>query len=156
MDSGSIGERNQVAGKRQFEFIDDIATADAAYHAYGDSLSELLENAALGLFATMADIKQIKPLTRRQVSVKGDDREELLYNWLAELVYLKDLHAELYSRTEVTIAASRPLELTATLHGCPITELTGHTSCDVKAVTYHRLAIEESDEGLTATIVLDL
>lgn len=142
--------------RKKFDFIDDVATADAAYNAYGDSLKKLLENAAAALFATMVELERIAHSVSRDVSVEGDDREELLYNWLAELVYLKDVHGELYSSFDISLNGNGPFQIKANVKGSGIAILSEHTSCDVKAVTYHRLAIEEVKEGLKATVVLDL
>ena len=145
-----------MAQKKQFEFLEDIATADAAYIAYGSSLPELLSNAAAGLFATMVDLDLVPPQVEREIEVEADDREELLYNWLAELIYAKDVHAELYSSFEPKLHGDSPIHLTATVRGIAVDKLSGSTSCDVKAVTYHRFAIEDVATGLRATVVLDL
>ena len=46
--------------------------------------------------------------------------------------------------------------LAAEIHGDTIDLVREHTHTDVKAVTYHRLAIEQRDNGFVATVVLDL
>ncbi len=145
-----------MANKRKFEFLEDIATADAAFVAYGADLAELLQNAATALFAVMAEPGLVGNDVTRRLKVTGADREELLYNWLAELVYLKDVRSELYNSFEISLVGDTPIRLSAVVKGTPITNLKEQTGCDVKAVTYHRLVIEESDGGLKATVVLDI
>ncbi|MGZ7116702.1 MAG: archease, partial [Methanobacterium sp.] len=49
--------------ERKFEFFD--VTADVGYKAYGDTLEEAFENAALAMFEVVTDTGSIKQLTKR-------------------------------------------------------------------------------------------
>ncbi len=142
--------------KNRFQYLEKIATADAAFEAYGGTLPELFENAALALFGVIAPLEMIGNDSIRDVTLAAENDEELLFNWLAELVYLKDVHSELYSKFSVKIEHSDGLKLAAEIRGDSIASVRSSTHTDVKAVTYHRLAIEHRDTGLVATVVLDL
>lgn len=142
--------------KNKFRFLEDIATADAAFEAFGDSLDELFENAALALFSVMAPLELIGAESVRDVTLSAESDEELLFKWLGELVYLKDVHGELYARFKVRVERRDEVTLAAEICGDTIDSVREHTHTDVKAVTYHRLAIEHRDSGLVATVVLDL
>jgi SHS2 domain-containing protein len=142
--------------RNRFQYLEKIATADAAFEAYGRTLPELFENAALAMFGVMAPLELIGTESVRDVTVAAETDEELLFNWLAELVYLKDVHAELYSKFSVRIEYKEELMLAAEIRGDAIASVRDSTHTDVKAVTYHKLAIEHRDTGYVATVVLDL
>jgi SHS2 domain-containing protein len=98
----------------------------------------------------------VRTIVSRQVTLEAESQDELLYAWLSELVYLKDVHRELYSDFDVVIAAGMTLRLQATIGGDSVDSLAGLTLTDVKAITYHLLAIESTPDGLKATVVVDL
>jgi len=142
--------------KGEFRFLDGIAPADAAFEATGHDLVEVFSAAASALFAIIIDLKQVKTVVNRMVTLEAESRDELLYAWLSELVYLKDVHRELYSEFDVVIAIGEKLQLQATIGGDSVDNLAGLTLTDVKAITYHLLAIESITSGLKATVVVDL
>lgn len=140
--------RNPVAGVRRYEEIEH--TADAAIRAYGRDLHELFANAAYGMFDLLADMKELHPTIEREVSIKAPDLETLLVDWLGELLYLREAHGELYKKFEISILS--PTELRAVAKGAKRFV----PRMDIKAVTYHDLKIEKTEEGYTATIVFDV
>ena len=142
--------------KNKYRYLEEIATADAAFEAHGDSLPELFENAALAMFNVMVPLEKLSNESVRDVTTSAASEEELLFNWLAELIYLKDVHGELYSFFAVRIIQSEVVSLAAEIRGDTIESVQEHTHTDVKAVTYHRLKIEHDDDGFRATVVLDL
>ena len=142
--------------KGEFRFLDDIAPADAAFEATGHDLAEVFCAAASALFAIIVDLEQVKAIVSRQVTLEAESQDELLYVWLSELVYLKDVHRELYSDFDVVITTGKTLRLQATIRGDSLDNLVGLTLTDVKAITYHLLAIESTTSGLKATVVVDL
>ena len=56
---GSGEDYARMKNMKKFRFLENIATADAAFEAYGKDLNELFESAALALFETMAETKSI-------------------------------------------------------------------------------------------------
>ena len=142
--------------KGEFRFLDGIAPADAAFEATGHDLEEVFGAAARAVFTIMIDLDQVKTIVSRQVKLEADSQDELLYAWLSELVYLKDVHRELYSDFDLAIAVGETLRLQATIRGDSVDNLAGLTQTDVKAITYHLLGIETTTSGLKATVVVDL
>ncbi|MEM4318183.1 MAG: archease, partial [Candidatus Nitrosocaldaceae archaeon] len=67
-----------------YRFLEHMT--DAYIEADGNTLEEAFENAAKGLVDTMIDRESIEIKERLIISVKGDDLEELLYNWLEEVL----------------------------------------------------------------------
>ena len=132
----------------KFEEIEH--TADLAIRAYGWDMKELFANAAHGMFALMAEPSLEEPARKREVSLEAMDYEGLLVDWLNELIYLHEVENETYS--QFTIETLSSTELKARVTGGP-------TKCKTKAIkaaTFHELAIEETANGLVATIVFDV
>lgn len=142
--------------KYSFEFVDDVATADAAFRAFGADPKELFAACGAALFSAIIDLEVVGATSERAVTLKTEDYETLLYDWLSELVYLKDVKRELYSVFLVDIAREGELRLTATVRGEKIDSSKHITKTDVKAVTYHRLKVEQTGSGWEAFVVLDL
>lgn len=140
----------------EFRFLDGIAPADAAFEATGHDLAEVFSAAARAVFSIIIDLNQVETIVSRQVVLEAESQDELLYAWLSELVYLKDVHRELYSDFNVVITAGETPQLQATISGDSLDNLVGLTLTDVKAITYHLLAIEPTMSGLKATVVVDL
>ena len=72
--------------KKKYEFLEH--TADVYLAAYGKSLQEAFENAALAMFDVMTEVEGVKPKVEDDVDVEGYDVYALLYSWLEELLIL--------------------------------------------------------------------
>ncbi|MFH2056830.1 MAG: archease [bacterium] len=141
----------------RFEFVDEIATADAAFRASGDDLGQLFAACAAALFETIVALDSIVPRRTLTLELAAADRERLLYGWLSELVYLKDTRRELYSEFAAHIVQQGDeMILRAEIKGESFDATRHAAGADVKAVTYHRLEIRETDRGFEALVVLDL
>jgi len=142
-----------LAGR--FEFLEH--TADAYIAAYGKSLAEAFENAALAMFETMAYTERVKDLEEESVEVEGDDEEALLYSWLEELLLKFEIEGKLYSRFKVDEIRTSPegYVLEARIWGEPYDRERHGSKTDVKAVTYHRMEILRNDM-VTVKYILDI
>jgi SHS2 domain-containing protein len=125
-------------------------TADRAIRAYGRDLPELFANAAYGMFDLLTDVEGLRSTVEREVSLEAPDLETLLVDWLRELLYLHEVNGEVYKEFE--IGTLSPTRLKAVVKGGKVFA----PRLDIKAVTYHGLKIEETEEGYRATIVFDV
>ena len=126
-------------------------TADNALRIYGDSMAELLRNAAHGMNRLMInDDSMISTDVQKHVEVETVDAESMLVEWLAELAYWAETHMLVFKRFE--IETMTPALVRATLFGGKVSKLQKH----INAVTYHNLKIIETDKGLEATVVFDV
>jgi SHS2 domain-containing protein len=91
----------------KFKFLEEIATADVAFEAYGSSESELFENAALAVEETMVDTAQIGQKVKKKIAVESEELDKLLFDFLSELVYFKDADFLLFSKFSVTIKKNK-------------------------------------------------
>lgn len=139
-----------------FEFLEH--TADAYIAAYGRDLAEAFENAALAMFETMTDTRNVEPRVEKQVEAEGVDRQALLYNWLEKLLLLFELDDLLCSRFRIEKIAETEegFKLEARVQGEPFKPMKHSQKVGVKAVTYHRMDIQESRKGVTVKFILDI
>lgn len=128
-------------------------TADVAVSATADSMSGVFAELAEGLAATMSDRR---PATgeRYAVAVTAESREALLFDYLDELIYQRDVHDVLPIDHAVSIEHDGDVwRLEGSFRGVPLREVGGR---EVKAVTYSEMILEETDHDWQAYVVFDV
>ena len=135
----------------RYEVLDH--TADTGIVAYGVTPNELFENAGWGMFSLMFDLSGLDPIRDVPVVATGDDLEELLVNWLSELLY----HAETLGLAFCYFTVDRLEEggVQGSAGGVPAEEAALHGP-PIKAVTYHDLAIVENPDTWWARVIFDV
>ena len=128
--------------------------ADVGIEAFGHSLKEAFEYAALGLTSIIVEPVSVDPSEQRFVSLKGTDPENLLVRWLSEIIYLYD--GEDFLISDVVISRLAHGELDATLTGEKVIEGKHKLKMDVKAITYHQLKVDETREGVVIRVFVDI
>ncbi len=125
-------------------------TADWSIRVRGRDLRELFVNAARGMFGLIVALESVAPVVARQVELEAFDAETLLVAWLGELLWLNEESDAVFVRFEIAELTSTHLR--ATVWGGPAPSQWKH----IKAVTFHDLAIVETDAGYKVTIVFDV
>ncbi|WP_439026785.1 archease [Haloarchaeobius sp. DT45] len=128
-------------------------TADVAVEAHGDTLSETFAAVADGLTAAMCDDW---PDTgeRFSFSLDAENAEALLFDYLDQLIYERDVRLVLPVDNETTVEEEDgEWHLEGSARGVPLTDVTAR---DIKAVTYSDMRVEETDDGCRAYVVLDV
>jgi SHS2 domain-containing protein len=141
-----------------YRFIDNIALADVAFDVTGTGLEEVFMAAAEALLDVMvAERQTVEDKLRQVVSIEAESTEMLLFDFLQELIFLKD-------RDQILLAAQR-IEIDQHPHRCGLTaimvgepmDVTRHDLIvDVKAVTMHQFSLLKNPSGWCARIVLDI
>jgi SHS2 domain-containing protein len=141
-----------------YKYFDEIAIADVAFEATGSSLPEMFAAAADALMNVMVeDLVEIKPQIEHPFKITSETMDMLLFNFLQELIFLKDAKQLLLRAVKLEIkTGGDKFELTGTLTGEPLEALRHPLNVDVKAVTLHRFKVEESAQGWSAFVVLDI
>lgn len=138
----------------KFKVIEEGAFADYEFEAEADSREELFKICAIATFEAMTDVSKVKPERTIEFEATGETDEELLYAFLAELIYIKDVQRIFLSEFKITIEEKFKLKCEAS--GEIINPGKHELRTDVKAVTYHRLEFKETDKGYSAHAILDL
>ena len=139
-----------MAGEKsegKYEFLYHIA--DAKFRAFGLTIEEAFENAALALFNVMIDTSNLKASEERRVELTSPDIKMLLVDWLSELLYLFEVDEIIFSefRIEKIEKVEEGFSLKGIASGVPI-DLSNHKfDTQVKAVTLHELEVEQDETG---------
>ncbi len=129
-------------------------TADLGMEFFGNSREELFASAGAGIFDVISDINRIKAEETFQINVEGIDLEDLLVNWLRELLYLHQVKGMLLS--EFHISEMNDLHLKGSVRGEPFDEKRHEIKKEVKAATYHNIEVTENKGRWTARVIFDV
>jgi SHS2 domain-containing protein len=141
-----------------YEFLEDIATADIAFRAWGADLAETFVAAADAVINVMVeDLATIQDREQRQLTVENEDLDMLLFDFLQEFVYYKDAEQLMLRAGQVQIEErSGHHYLTAVARGERLDPKRHRQRVDVKAVTLHRFSLQQNAHGWEATVILDI
>lgn len=135
--------------EQHFEVVEH--TADWAIRVRGADLAELFKHAAEGMSNLMAGELAMLPFDEvRELELEAYDAESLLVEWLGELAYWAEMEQMVFRQFDLEEVTSTHLKAVVRGGRAPI--LHKH----IKAVTYHNLAIIESEDGVETTIVFDV
>jgi SHS2 domain-containing protein len=130
-------------------------TADVGFELTAPDLTSAFESAAAAMFDLICDLDTIGSMVRRTVraSARAGDREGLMVRWLSELLYVLAAEGLLLSEFDVRELSDGMIE--ASVAGEPL-DLDRHAlRTDIKAATYHDLAVEQSDVGWVVRVIFD-
>jgi SHS2 domain-containing protein len=141
-----------------FRFLDDVATADLAFDASGDSLQELFQGATCAVIEALADPTTVGSTWRQTIERSDENPAELLFDWLSDLVYWKDAAGVVFNRSELTLIRQDHggWKLTGLLFGEPVNGSAQTLRADVKGVTKHLYRLEQSGGQWIVRVVLDV
>ena len=129
-------------------------TGDLGMLVYGRDVPELFAHAAWAMFDLMSDATRIQPRLTMTIHLEGSDFEDLLVRWLSELLYFYDTQRFLYCTA--TFNTLEPTRLAATVQGEPFDATRHPIDTEIKAVTYHQIAVKQADGAWHAQVIFDL
>ncbi len=140
----------------RYTFLEEGALADCAAEIEGSDLNDLFETAARALAELMVDPSTVPLTVERTVTLTAPRLDQLLYDWLSELIYRKDRDREIFTQAHVQVSGAGPCQLTARVCGGAIDPERTALGADPKAVTYHQFALEPVDGGWRAHMIIDI
>ncbi|MBP1721013.1 MAG: putative cytosolic protein [Deltaproteobacteria bacterium] len=129
-------------------------TADLRIEISGKDEKEVYQNAGMAVHDLIADLRHVKPKEVRKVTVEGRDREDLLVNFLREILYL--YNGEHWLLKKLTIVKFGRGKIEAMLTGEPFDRSRHGLKHEIKAVTYHQAEVKETQEGWKARVIFDV
>ena len=142
---------------KKYKILEDVAIADIAFEIYGKNLNELFENSAFAIFEETANLKNIKEKEKKIIKINSDNIEDLLYDFLSEILFLKDKDSFLFKKSNVKITEKgKKYSLNAELSGEPIDREKHELRNDIKAITLHMFKVEKTKDGYKAVVVVDV
>lgn len=133
-----------------------ISLADRAVDLSARSLAGAFETASRALAEVTVDPATVPESIARHIVLEAPTLDHLLFDWLSELIYLKDRDGEVYVRTVVQLTGDGPYRLAARLYGGRIVPGRTGRRADVKGVALHELVLEPCAGGWHAHFVVDL
>jgi len=129
-------------------------TADVGIEAYGKTLEEAFENAAKGMFSLMIGGGKIESKVMREVEIPFDmDVEQLLVDWLSELLYIHDVEHLVFGEFDVEIGKEK---LKGKAYGEEYDIKKHGYGMEIKAVTYHMLEVKKDEKGYVVRCLFDI
>ena len=117
---------------------------------------EAFENAALGMFDIISDVDGIEATGEYDITLSSTDIEQLLVDWLSELLFIHSVKQVMFSRFEVKMNKEDGqwrLKGKALGENYDPKKHPYHT--EIKAVTHHMLDIKE-DNGFEIKVLFDI
>ena len=118
--------------------------ADIGIRGYGATPAEAFAQCALALNAVITEPMLIVPREPVGLTCMAPDLETLLLDWLNSLLLEMSLRKMLFSRFEVRITDG---QLVATAWGETVEPVRHQPAVEVKAATYHALAVRQLADG---------
>ena len=134
----------ETAGYREVEH-----TADWELEVWAADLTGLLEQAARGMFQLSGMRLRPAPRLTRWLSVEASDSESLLVQFLSELLYLSEQDGIGFDWYRLALDG---FHLQAEIGGAQLESI----DKEIKAVTFHRLAIRQVGGVYRVNIVFDV
>lgn len=129
-------------------------TADLGIHVRGANLKELFMHSGLAMFDMITDTQKLQMDCQSSFRINGNDWPDLMVNWLRELLYLWSGKEKLVKDIDIEII--EPFFISAQIHCTRFDRFRHNIRHDIKAVTYHQIAVEQTTKGWEATIIFDV
>lgn len=146
--------------KEYYQLFDH--TGDLGIMVWGHDLAQLFCHAGLAFFDIITDLSLVQTKEEKEILVEGQDLEQLMVNWLEELLYLFETKGLLFN--ELGILGINNNRLKALGQGEPFDPKRHTINTVIKAATYHQLKVAEAEtcseqsesKGWQARIIFDL
>ena len=130
-------------------------TADVGIRAEAIDLPGVFEQATLGLLDINGTWAPGRPAEEQvELAIEADDLGALLVDWLGEVLYLGDSRDAVVTSLEMD--GVTPQRAAGRVGISPRDEAAYEGGTQVKAITYHRLAVEQTEDGWAATVYVDV
>ena len=118
-------------------------------------MEEAFSVAGKSVVETIIDLKNIQEVEKKSIKVKGRNLQNLLYNWLEEIVTITITDGFAISNFSVNIKKNAEYEIISTVSGEKLDLEKHNFKVEIKSPTFHLMEIKENDE-VTMRYLLDL
>lgn len=152
--------RKVERASQPFEFLEH--PADVGFLARGKTVEELFAAAALAMCDYGWELDRVRPREKIEIRARAATLEDLIYSWLAELLFLSDAERWVFKKFVVSSIEQRASgdaklwEIEGTAHGERFEKKRHRPRTYIKAVTYHQLTVKQAPAGWSATVYLDV
>lgn len=137
---------------KKFQILEH--SGDLKIKVWGQDSAELFKNAAVGMFSAAigCELKTKNAKLKRNLEIEGQNPEELLINFLNELIFLSDTFKEIYLEFDFHEFSENKILGLASGASLPPKGF----QIQIKAATHHGLKIKKSPKVFTTEILFDI
>jgi len=129
--------------------------SELAVRVLGDSQADLFANSAVALFDVMvADVDKVESKERLTLEVEGTDRDDLMVNWVRELLYL--YQGSGYLLREFLIREAKDTIIKAEVAGEKIDPDRHEIKQEIAAVAFHKSRMAKTGNQWTAHLIFEV
>ena len=128
--------------------------SELAVKVTGGSQADLFANSAFALFDVISDVEKIETKERLPLEVEGADRDDLLVNWMRELLYL--YQGSGYLLKEFVIREVKDTSVKAEVCGEKIDPDRHEIKQEIAAVAYHQSRMTKTGNRWTAQLIFEV
>jgi SHS2 domain-containing protein len=128
--------------------------SELAVKVTGGSQADLFVNSAFALFDVMLDVEKIEIKERLPLEVEGADRDDLMVNWMRELLYL--YQGSGYLLKEFVIREVKDTSLKAEVCGEKVDPDRHEIKQEIAAVAYHQSRMTKTGNQWTAQLIFEV
>lgn len=129
-------------------------SSELVVKVFGKSQEELFSNSAFALFDLMTDVEKIRIEERLPLEVEGVDRDDLMVNWMRELLYLYQGGGYLLREIEVQEAGDTRVK--GQVRGEKFDPDRHEIQKEIHAVAYHQSRMEKTGDQWTAQVIFEI
>ena len=141
-----------MVGVKYYKIISH--TADIGIKVSGKDKKELFANAGRAFFDILTGLDNVSGEVSHTFKVKAKNQEDLLFNFLDELLYRFSVNKSVFRDFKVSIKDGKELSATAT--GETFKENKHKIRREIKAVTYHNFKMYKFKNKWYAKIIFDI
>jgi protein archease len=128
--------------------------SELAVRITGNSQADLFTNSAFALFDVMTDIANVETKESIPLEVEGSDRDDLMVNWMRELLYL--YQASGYLLREFKIIEVKDTSVKAEVSGEKIDPDRHEIKQEIATVAFHKSRMEKTGNQWIAQLIFEL
>ncbi len=144
-----IASETDIRHMPTFDFFEH--TADIGIRGYGNTYLEALEGVAQGMFTQICDISKMSGTREKRLDISADTSEDLVIRFLNKLILL--LETEHFVPINYELSQPNPNTIHAVLKGDTLDSAKHEVRAEVKAATYHNLAVQHNGDWMIQVIV---
>lgn len=139
-----------------FEVLD--ISGDVGIRAYGKTPSDLLVNAAIGMYDLITDLNKVEEKNAITISIEADSLEGLVVKYLNELIFYFDTYGFIGKRIEIISINEKvgSFNVIATVYGEAFDPERHERRLLIKAATYHNIKVEKVNDELRIDVIFDI
>ncbi|CRG95793.1 protein archease, putative [Plasmodium gallinaceum] len=138
----------------KYEYLDH--TADVILHSYGNNLTECFESICISMFNYMCNLNNVKSKIRRNIIVKGDNLDDLLFNFLTEFHFLYGNEYFICNHIDIVKFDKQNFLIEAIGYGDFFNSSKHECGTEIKAITKHELKIISNNENCEIFVLVDI